>query len=466
MGALKVSCLPPTVDRVSVMKRRLADRAVSTPEGGWIVAEGYDDTRFLERRHPTRLDLDEAVPDHPALVTRVCGHMSVANTRALALAGVDRGTPDPPGGSIVRDGAGVPTGLLLERAQDLVLKIVPPADRSAIARALMQVASVLTGHGVTTICEALLGAFHPLEPAIWSEALTHGWNGPNVAFLGSSQVVGNSSISELPIIGTKLFADGVVTGRTAAVSQPFEGGGRETGMMIHDPHVLQDLVEQSVARALPVGIHAMGDRAIAAAVTAIERAEHCLPRPRSAVHGNPPSLRHRIEHCTLPTSSSLRRMSALGAVPVPQPIFLFAEGEAYRTQLGDERSAYAYPLRTMIGLGLRPALSSDAPATSWEDPIDPWLGIRAAVTRRTWAGSSLGTDETISIEQAMASYTANGAFAMSMEDRTGSLHVGKRADLMVLPEDPLTTPMEELEALRPQLVLVGGRVAYGDIALT
>lgn len=465
LGSLKVSCLPPAVDNLTSLKRRLSERAASTPAGAWVVGEGYDDMRLAERRHPTRHDLDEAVPDHPAVVTRVCGHMSVANTRALAIVGVDGGTVDPSGGAIVRDATGVPTGLLMEKAQDLVLGAIPAADDSEMVRALLRMGEILVAHGVTTICEALLGAFHPRESHIWSQVLSGGWRGPRVRFLADPQILEGGSDPGLPVIGTKLFADGVVTGRTAALSRPFEGG-EETGILIHEPGRLEELVARSVARGLPVGIHAMGDRGIATAVAAIGRAGYPAEKPKrtngtGGADGRLPGP-HRIEHCSLP-GSSLETIQALGIVPVPQPVFLYAEGEAYRTQLGSERSASAYPLRTMVDRGLRPALSSDAPATSSEDAVDPWLGVRAAATRMTWAGTQLGSQETIPVGRAMACYTANGASALSLEDRTGSIEVGKEADLIVLREDPLTTDPENLLALRPELVLVEGHEAHGGL---
>lgn len=460
MGSLKVSCLPPGVGSLAVMKARLRERAGSTPPDEWIVGEGYDDMRIIERRHPTRRDLDEAVPDHPAIVSRVCGHMSVVNSRALEIAGIDRNAVDPPGGAVVRDAAGVPTGLLLERAQDLVRKAIPPADGPEIARALGRTAEALVAHGVTTICEALLGAFHPMELEIWSEVLAEGWPGPRVLFLADPRVAGSRSEHGLPIIGTKLFADGVVTGRTAAVSQPFEGDA-DRGMLVHHPDVLAELAERSARRGLPVGIHAMGDRGIETAIAAIERAGGVDGNgATSERHERKPLGVYRIEHCTLPSAASLQVMASLGIAAVCQPVFLFAEGEGYRAQLGDERAAYAYPLRTMRRNGLRPALSSDAPATSSDDAINPWLGIAAAATRRTWAGSQLGTAETISIGEAIGCYTANAASALSIEDRTGSIGVGKEADLVVLPQDPLSVAPLELQSLRPQLVFVKGHVVY------
>ena len=458
VDSLRVSCLPPAVSSLAGLGRRLTDRAALRPAGDWVVATGYDDTRLDEHRHPTRLDIDAAVPDHPAVVGRVCGHMSVANTRALAAAGIGQATPDPPGGTIVRDPAGAPTGLLLETAQDLVWRIVPPLGGADIGRALAQAGRQILSYGITTICEALLGVSHPQELPIWSGLLSGPWEGPRVEFLADPDAVEAALAARLPLAGTKLFADGVVTGRTAALWQPFEGT-LEAGMLIHEPDELAGLVRDSASRGLAVGIHAMGDRGIAAALDAIERA--------GGPAGQRPARtrRHRIEHCSLPAPESLARMRERGVVPVPQPVFLFAEGEAYLEQLGGQRCQRAYPLRAMIDGGLRPALSSDAPCTSWDDPINPWLGIVTAVTRKTWAGSVLGTTEAISVGEAMLCYTANAAFSLGLERATGAIEAGRDADLVVLPRDPFDGgDPARLAALRPTAVLIGGKVVHGAVS--
>lgn len=456
--SLQVSCLPPAVDSLPALTQRLADRAAARPEGAWVVGTGYDHTRLAECRHPSRLDIDLAVPHHPAVIGRVCGHMSVANSLALAAAGIGTATPDPPGGTIVRDAAGAPTGLLLETAQDLVWRVVPPLSGPDIKHALTQIGRQILGYGITTICEALLGASHPDELSIWSQMLSEPWQGPRVSFLAHPDAVEPALAAGLPVIGTKLFADGVVTGGTAALSRPFENS-EDLGMLIYGPGELTGLVRQSAARGLIVGIHAMGDRGIATALDAIERGGQ-LAGPQRA-----PASQHRIEHCTLPGPESLARMRELGVVPVLQPVFLFAEGEAYVAQLGMRRSGQAYPLRTMIDRRLRPALSSDAPATSWNDPINPWLGIAAAVARKTWAGSVLGTAEAVSAEEAMLCYTANSAHALGLGNRAGTIAAGKDADLLVLSRDPFTDAgPAALADTRPAVVLVKGKAVHGALA--
>jgi predicted amidohydrolase YtcJ len=450
IGSLKVSLLPPAVDSFRELQRRLSARADTASPQAWVLGEGYDEMRMAERRHPSRSELDEAVPNYPTVVMRVCGHMAVANSKALQIAGIDQNTPDPSGGTIVRDPSGSPTGLLLERAQGLLTRHVPPTETSDIVSALHSIGARLTACGITTICEAHLGGSHPAEAAIWAEVLGSGWAGPMVTCLLDHRRDDTTPLEHVDVRGTKLFADGVVTGRTAAVSEPFEGSA-EYGMLIHEPGRLTELVRSSAETGLPVGIHAMGDRAIETSLDAIE---HVKVFGTGAAERRTP---YRIEHCSLPSQRSLYRMRELGIVPVPQPGFLYAEGEAYRQQLGDRRVARAYPLRTMLELGLRPALSSDAPATSVEDAFNPWLGIVAAVTRKTWAGGELGADERICIPEALAGYTANAAAALGLEHRIGSVHIGKDADLVVFPEDPTGYPIDDLASLQPTLVLRRGR---------
>ena len=336
----------------------------------------------------------------------------------------------------------------------LVWRVTPPLSGPDIKHALSQIGRQILGYGITTICEALLGAFHPLELNIWSELLSGQWEGPRVGFLAQPDTVEPALAARLPIVGTKLFADGVITGGTAALWEPFESTAN-LGMLIHEPGELTDMVRHSTARGLIVGIHAMGDRGIAVAMDAIERAGGPAGPEQAA---GMTAGHHRIEHCTLPTTESLAKIRQLGVVPVLQPTFLFAEGEAYLARLGRQRCQRTYPLRSMIDQGLRPALSSDAPCTSWDDPINPWLGIATAVARKTWAGSVLAGE-------AMLCYTANGARALGLEKELGAIAAGKDADLIVLPRDPLTDegPVR-LAALRPTAVIVRGKVVHGALA--
>jgi predicted amidohydrolase YtcJ len=447
-----VPCLPPRVSSIADLRREVEQTAAAAPEGEWVWGQGYDDTRLEERRHPRREDLDGVSGGRPVVLTRVCGHMCVANSRALEFAGVDARTPDPPGGRIERDADGEPTGLLLENAEELVLRHVVHG-RVAVERALRRVSDDLLRHGITSCCDAWLGYTDGQdERDVWIDAIDTGAFRPGISFLAHHSVWREDpdryAGSPLNVIGVKLVADGSVSGGSAGVSDPFHEDD-DRRLFVYEPDELNEICRNVAEQGLVVAIHAMGDEAISMALDAIEQA-------------GPPHRGHRIEHCTLPTSAEIERMARLGVTPVMQPIFLFAEGEAYRSKLGEERSSWANPARAMLDAGVTVALGSDAPATTWGDPTDVLLGIETSAVRRTWAGSSLGEEESTTVEEALAAYTRNAARAAGFRDR-GSLGPGARADVAILSQDPLRTPLEEIHHIGVTATVLGGEVAFGEL---
>ena len=453
-----VACLPPRVASIVDLQREVRARVAATPDGEWIWGQGYDDTRLRERRHPTRHDLDEASGGHPVVLTRVCGHMCVANSKALELAGVDASTVDPPGGSIQRDGSGRPTGLLLETAEQLVLRFVS-SGREAVLSALERVSDDLLRRGVTACCDAWLGYSEgAAEYGIWTEALRSGRFRPRVSFLVHHELWRETpnlaeAAAELDVLGVKLVADGSISGGSAGLEEPFAGPDDQR-LFVFDAEELAGICADVRAQGLTVAIHAMGDRTISMALDALERSRSALtPEARGS---------DRIEHCTLPSERDVRRMARMGVMPVMQPIFLFAEGEAYLAGLGDRRSMRANPAREMIDAGVRVAMSSDAPATTWSEPTDVMLAIQASVVRRTWKGSSLGTQQATTVEEALIAYTANAAHAAGL-GRLGSLGAGRQADLAVLSDDPTRVPVEEIRDVQVTATLLAGEVVSGEL---
>ena len=446
-----VPCLPPRVNSIDDLRREVEERAASASDGEWVWGQGYDDTRLEERRHPSRADLDDVSHGRPVVLTRVCGHMCVANSRALEVAGVDARTSDPPGGRIARKADGEPTGLLLETAEDLVLKhVVHGRDR--VQDAIRRVSDDLLSRGVTACCDAWLGYTDGRnERDVWIDAIGSGAFRPGISFLVHHSIWREdpdryAAADELDVIGVKLVADGSVSGGSAAVSEPFHDGGDQR-LFVWQADALRDVCREISSRGLVVAIHAMGDDAISMALDAIESSD-----ARAA----------RIEHCTLPTPHDVDRMARFGVTPVMQPIFLFAEGEAYRSKLGEERSRRANPAREMLDAGVNVALGSDAPATTWGEPTDALLGVETSVLRRTWAGSSLGDDQATTAQEALLAYTATAARVSGFADR-GSIRPGMRADLSVLSDDPLRVPPEEIHRIRVTATLLGGEVAFGEL---
>ena len=454
-----VPCLPPDVTSIADLQHGIEERALGGETDDWIWGQGYDDTRLVEGRHPTRDDLDLPAAGRPVVLTRVCGHMCVANSRALELAGIDATTPDPPGGRIERDAAGEPTGLLLETAESLVLRHVS-SEREHVLRALRLVSDDLLRHGITTCCDAWLGYSEgAAEPDIWTEALASGVFRPGISFLVHHELWRQRPDlpdTSLDIIGVKVVADGSVSGGSAGLAEPFLDG-EDHRLFVFEPEELNELCADVSSHGLVAAIHAMGDRAISMALDAVEAAEG------RAVAQHPARPGSRIEHCTLPSPFDIERMARLGVTPVMQPIFLFAEGEAYLERLGTERSAWANPARAMIDAGVRVALGSDAPATTWSEPTDVMLGIQTSVARRTWAGSSLGIAQSTTVAEAVIGYTANAASAAGFGGDRGMLEAGRRADLAVLSEDPLGAPIERIRDVEVVATILAGELVFGAL---
>jgi predicted amidohydrolase YtcJ len=448
-----VPCLPPRVNSIGDLRREVTERAAAAPDGAWVWGQGYDDTRLEQNRHPRREDLDDVSGGRPVVLTRVCGHMCVANSRALELAGVGAGTPDPQGGRIERDADGEPTGLLLETAEELVLRHVVHG-RDAVQRAIRRVSDDLLRHGITSCCDAWLGYTDGRdERELWIDAIASGAFRPGISFLAHHSVWQEDpdryASGPLDVIGVKLVADGSVSGGSAGVSEPFHDDD-DKRLFVYEPDDLREICREIAARGLVIAIHAMGDDAISMGLDAIEAS-------------GSPNTGHRIEHCTLPTPADVERLARLGVTPVIQPIFLFAEGEAYRSKLGEERSRWANPARSMIDAGVSVALGSDAPATTWGEPADVLLGIETSALRRTWAGSSLGEGQATTVEEAILGYTLNAARAAGLAVTRGSIEPGKRADLAVLSEDPLQTPLEDLHRMEITATVLGGEVVFGEL---
>jgi predicted amidohydrolase YtcJ len=392
--------------------------------------------------------------------------MCVANSRALELAGVDASTPDPPGGRIAHDASGRPTGLLLETAEDLVLGRVSNT-RENMMTALRRVSDDLLRRGITACCDAWLGYSEGVaEYDIWTEALETGVFRPSISFLVQHKLWQAASDEQraatgLNVLGVKIVADGSISGGSAGLDDPFLGDGDDR-LFVYEAEELSDICAAVRSEGLVIAIHAMGDGAISMALDAVERSRTIATERNPKMRGAR-ERSHRIEHCSLPRRSDIQRMARRGVIPVIQPIFLFAEGDAYLAKLGKERSMWANPARAMIDAGVHVAMSSDAPATTWGEPTDVMLGIQTSVARRTWAGSSLGTGQATTAAEALVAYTWNAAHAAGFGKTLGSIAVGRRADMVVLSEDPTRVPTEAIGDVRIIATLLAGELVHGEL---
>ncbi len=436
---------------------RFRARASVTVPGVWLTGRGYNEAELPEGRHPTRHDLDQASRDHPIALTRTCGHMIVANSAALALAGITRETPDPPGGTIVRDASGEPTGLLQETAQGLVARLIPAEDDAVMAAAIRACIQHQLALGITSATDPLLTPFHlriyrQLDAAGELAIRVNGL--PIRCPDGSSETLPlpERCVSErLRIDCVKFFADGGLSGATAAVSIPFKVTG-ERGVLRFETDELIALMWEAHSAGLRIATHAIGDVAIEQVISAYEVLHRRMP-----VHPGQGALRHRIEHLGLPDADHLARCRALGVIAVPQTIFLQALGLTYRRYLPDAFYPRCYPVRAMLDAGLTVALSSDAPVVADDNPL---RGMQAAIDRRDGSGAPIAPEQAISPFEALYAYTMGGAIASGDHDNRGSLTPGKWADLAVLSGDPLHTPPEQLADIRVTQTWVGGRCVF------
>jgi predicted amidohydrolase YtcJ len=456
---MAVDCRTPPVSSIQDMVAAIRRKAEEKPEGEWVIGVGYDDFKLTERRHPNRWDLDEAAPDNPIIITRMCGHVSVANSLALQMAGITKDSADPEGGQIDRDQeTGEPTGVLRGGAMAPFYKLIPPPNQKKLRRTFSLAAEQFLARGVTSVSDA--GVDSPLVVRAYQAAIREDGVPLRVNLMMSVGMLDELSRlgiqtgfgdERLRIGAIKIVADGSSSGRTAAVSEPYVDAPGNTGIMYISREELDEKVLASHKAGFQVGVHAIGDRAISAVLDSYEKALKELPR---ADH------RLRIEHCGICTPAIVERIRGMGVVPVPQPIFLYGEGESYRAGLGEERVKWAYPLRSFLENGIVTPMSSDCPATSGTELISPLLGIYVAVTRKTDSGRELGPEQRIGVEDALRCYTLNSAYATFEDDVKGSIEPGKLADFAVLSEDPTRIAEGKIKDVYAEMTVVGGRVVY------
>jgi predicted amidohydrolase YtcJ len=426
--------------------------------GRWIRGGGYNENKLAERRHPTRHDLDPVSPEHPVFLSHISGHMAVANSRALALASITRDTPDPEGGVIERDEHGEPTGLLKETAQELIKRILPPYTLAETKAALAAAGKQMASEGITSAQDAWAGWIAPEEFRAYQEATAEGLLPQRIRLMvdverltvkdgrfdfgfGLHTGFGNE---RLKLGAIKLFLDGSLIGRTAALSAPYANAPDTCGLLVKSEATIRAQVAMAHCGGWQVAMHAIGDRAIEAGLDAIE----------AVMGAEAARFRPRLEHCGILRPDLIERIRRLGVVIVTQPRFIFELGDGFRVALGEERLRLTYPFASLRGLSV--AFSSDRPVVAGA----PLLGIQAAVTQRTASGAAYVPAEAITVEEALRWYTLGAAYSAFEENEKGSLVPGKWADFVVLFGDPLQTMGEMIGEIVVLKTIVGGEVVY------
>ena len=449
------------VHTLDELMTRIAAAAKQTKPGDWLLGRGYDHVVLDVGRHPTAEELQRAAPDNPVYIVRTCGHMGVASTAALRLAGIGHNTPVPDGGAIESRG-GQLTGLLQERAQRLIKDIVPVPSETSMVEDIEAAGRDLASRGFATASDmnvGMAGGF--AEVGAYKRALAEGrliqrmWqvlagNPEGIAEEAwESGLRPDTTDNMLAWGGMKTFADGSAGGLTAAFFDPYEasqGGG--TGIFCFSDADQYAMLAKYHRQGWQLDIHAIGDAAIEQVLSGMEAADSAdMP-----ILGR----RHRIEHCGFLNKDQRRRMKAGGIIPVPQPVFLYEFGDVYLKVLGAARSAACYPMRTWVDEGHNPSASSDGPVCT----VDPFVNLYTMITRKTVRGTVIGPDQCLTIAEAIHCYTSAGAYTQFADDRRGTLEVGQFADLAVLSRDIFDAAPEDILTTQADLTLRGGTVTF------
>lgn len=437
-------------------QERIRARLGEFEPGEWVTGRGWDHSLWKEQRTPTRADLDAVSTEHPLLFSRVDGHSAVANSLALERAGINRETPNPDGGEIVRDEAGEPTGWLKEKAIDLVSALVPEASRERRKRGLLLALKEAASWGITSIqdnsdWEDFLALKELKEEGKLTLRVTE-WlpfDAP-LARVEEMRREGGSTDPWLKTGALKGITDGSGGSLSAAMLEPFANAPDNRGILRYDPGQLKKMVVDRDAAGFQIALHAIGDRANRLVLDAFETARKINER-RNA--------RHRIEHAQYVHPDDFPRFTELGVVASMQPCHLLNDLRWTPEILGAARFAEAYAWNSMLRHDAKLAFGTDYPV----EPLNPMRNLYASLTREFEAGGPVGgwvPEEKIGIQEALRAYTWGSAYAESEEHRKGTLSPGKFADLVVLSKNVTRAAPQEILATEVLLTLVGGKIVY------
>ena len=459
----------------------IARRAETTDPGDWVIGAGYDQNKL--GAHPNRDALDRAAPGRRVWLRHTSGHMCVVNSPVLAALGLDAAATEFPGGRVATDSSGRPTGLLEERAQLLVGSLVYPYPLAELTQAISRAAEQYLKEGVTSCTEAGIAggwvAHSPAELAAYQAARDTGELRVRVELMPAAEVLhalgahdGDGLVAGLDLgiktgfgddwlrLGpVKIFADGSLVGRTAALIDPYagdgagngagngQGPGNGQGYLQADAADLQARIIAAHRSGWQVATHAIGDLAIDVVLDAYARALEAYPRR---------DPRHRIEHFAVVQPRQVARAAGLGVIAVPQGRFATELGDGMLAAVGPARHGWLYRQRSLLEAGMVLPGSSDRPVVAGA----PLLGIADMVNRRTASGAPFNPGEAITAQQALYAYTRGSAYASRQEHVKGSIAPGMLADLVVLSEDPTAVSPERIADVAVLATIVDGQCRY------
>ena len=441
---------------------RIAQRARKTPKGEWITGGDWDEQKWSPPDLPSKEMIDAATPETPVFVNRYDGHESLANSAALRLANITAKTPDPPGGEILRDKQGNPTGILRDSAQELIEKVMSPLSNAQRMRAIRQAMDYATSLGVTSVQDmnpsyedvkaySELMENDQLNVRIYVAPIETDWK--DQAKIGIRHAFGTPFLRMGAVKG---YADGSLGSETAYFFAPYTDNPRTHGLLsseMHPPSAMLQRLKAADAAGLQLCIHAIGDRAISMVLDMFEQIEKANGKR---------DRRWRIEHSQTVAEKDFARYARLGVIASVQPYHAIDDGRWAEKRLGSQRIQRTYAFRTFLDNGVRLAFGTDWPVA----PLNPMWTIYAAVTRATLDGKNPDgwiPDQKLTVAEAVEAYTMGSAYAEYQEDQKGSITPGKLADFVVLSDDIFHIPPSQIKNVKVEATYLGGKLVYGGL---
>jgi hypothetical protein len=463
------------VKSIEEVKKRIAAQVATLKPGEWVRGRGWDEGKYAEKRYITAADLDAVAPNNPVWLTHTTGHYGVGNTYAMKIAEIRPATPDPPAGTIDRDSNGAATGVFKESAMGLVSRHVPPLSRDQEKQGIAGIVRQFNREGMTGAKDPGMG---PTKWELYQELLKEGqltvrvfalWSGarrledkdavlarvkanPRQNTLGDGMLVAG---------GVKMFMDGSGGARTAWMHDDWNKNLKEidkgnVGYPSTDPKAYRQIVTELHNAGVHVSTHAIGDRAIDWVIDTYDQVLKATP-----THG----LRHGLIHGNTPTDRAIDVMARLqrdydAAYPEASAGFMWWIGDNYAGNFGPVRNLRMKPFQTFVKKGIQWGGGSDYPVTPFAARYGIWASVARQTLNATYGARPFGTAESVDVRTALRSYTAWAARTMFLEDRIGTIEVGKEADLAVWDRNPYAVPTDQLKDMRCELTLLRGRVVF------
>jgi predicted amidohydrolase YtcJ len=451
------------VKTLDEFRERLRAKVDAAGPAEWVVGGGWDETLWPVKVLPTRWDLDEVSGNHPVYLDRVDGHIGVANTRALQLASITVASRDPEGGKIDRDEAGTPNGILRESARNAVRAVIPKPTHDKRRQAIEGALADLASHGITSAQDNStwedFQVYEELEHEGKLTARISEWLpfDDSIDDLNGKRKAHPASDNLLHTTMLKGFMDGSLGSKTAALLQPYSDDPKNSGLPQYEAAKLNAMTRERVLAGYQIGFHAIGDKGVQLALDAFAEAEKAAKDGKVKAADGGTDYRLRIEHAQVTTPPQILRFKELKVIASMQPNHLLTDMNWAESRLGAKRAEHSYAWAELLRRGVVLAFGTDYPV----EPVTPFRGLYAAITRLSESGKkSYYSEQKLTIEQAIAAYTAGSAFAEFSEKEKGKLAPGMLADFVVLDRDITAVPPPRVLETKVLRTVVGGKTVY------